>query len=345
MHAKLIPADDLVYITENLVGYRDNLKNVEIFVTGGTGFFGIWLVVSFLALNKAYDLNARMTVLSRHPEDFYKKFPQLKDELSLSLVQGDVCNFVHDDHSYTHIIHAATAASDQLNREYPLLMEKTIVEGTQHVLELAKSCKNLESLLFTSSGAIYGNQPFELDKIPESYLGAPDPLGTNAYANAKRFAEQLSVLYAQEYGFSVKIARCFAFVGPYLPLNTHFAIGNFISNVLHGQDILIKGDGKPLRSYLYAADLARSLWTLLLKGSAGQAYNVGSDQAISVADLARLVANFSQRPIKVIVEGDSKLVGNSSRYIPDTHKISQLGVSKIISLEQSIEKTLKWYEQ
>jgi dTDP-glucose 4,6-dehydratase len=142
----------------------------------------------------------------------------------------------------------------------------------------------------------------------------------------------------------VKIARCFAFVGPYLPLDKHFAIGNFIQDTLKGRNIIISGDGSPLRSYMYAADLVIWLWTILLRGNNGEAYNVGSDQAISIKELATNIAQFSLGT-SVIIKNEVRLTDRNQNYVPDISKARlQFHFGDGISLNEAIYKTIQYYK-
>jgi len=129
--------------------------------------------------------------------------------------------------------------------------------------------------LLTSSGGVYGQQPANMGKILETYNGMPDPLNpVNAYSIAKRCAEHLCALYQEAYGIETVVARCFAFVGPDMPLDAHFAIGNFIRDALWRNCISVSGDGTPLRSYMYQDDLAHWLHVLLYRGQSGQALSL-----------------------------------------------------------------------
>jgi dTDP-glucose 4,6-dehydratase len=191
---------------------------------------------------------------------------------------------------------------------------------------------------------VYGRQPGDLTHVPEDYPGAPDPLDPrSAYGIGKRTAEQLCALYQKHYGVSSTIARCFAFVGPYLPLDIHFAIGNFIRDVMNAGPIVIKGDGTPYRSYLYAADLAIWLWTILLRGAPGSAYNVGSEESISIAEVAKRVVRSASSDVKIEIQGRKQINQTVERYVPSTQKaITELKLQQTIDLDKAIQYTVQF---
>jgi len=223
-------------------------------------------------------------------------------------------------------------------------MLDTIIRGTKRTLEFAVSA-GAKRFLFVSSGAVYGKQPWEITHLPESYQGAPDPMDPNsAYGEGKRVGELLCAMAHKDNGLETAIARCFAFVGPHLPLDAHFAIGNFIRDAIKGEPIKVK-DGSPYRSYLYAADLAIWLWTILFKGEACHPYNVGSDQEITIAELAQTVASAlggsvasSTSPLKFSLP--------ATRYVPDVRRIGkELGLATAIKLSDSLQRIAVWLRQ
>ncbi len=225
----------------------------------------------------------------------------------------------------------------------------TILDGTRALLALAAAQERCR-FLYLSSGAIYGPQPKELERVGESFCGGPDLRDPGAaYAEAKRAAEMLCTLALAKEGLEVVVARCFAFVGPHLPLDTHFAIGNFLGDVLAHRPIRVRGDGTAVRSYLYAADLTLWLWTLLLQGQTGQAYNVGSPEAITVGELARLIDRLRPQPLaepSVIMEKQPDAAGGGgSRYVPDIRRAeAELGLKVRTPLEEGLRRTLAWHQ-
>ena len=338
-----VPISDLEHIWDKSESCLSELAKARVFITGGTGFFGRWLLESLYFAKKRLNLATEIVVLSRDPERFLKKAPQLAPCKDITWIKGDVRNFQFPTGIFTHVIHAATEASAKLNQENPLLMLDTITEGTRHVLDFAAQA-GVKKFLLTSSGAVYGKQPQEIKQITEDYAGASDPLLLNsAYGLGKRLAEHQCLLYSHQHGFEVKIARCYAFVGAFLPLETHFAIGNFIANALNNKPISIQGDGTPYRSYLYAADLIIWLWTILCFGSSGRAYNVGSDIEISIADLAKMVAEFASPMLKINIAKTALSSAEVERYVPSTARARQeLNLQQWVTLPTAIEKTILW---
>lgn len=342
-------AADLDHILQHTEGLWGPLRGQNIFVTGGTGFFGRWLLESFARVNDSLGLGARMVVLSRSPESFAAKAPHLCEDLAINFVRGDVRTFTAAEvrsqlgskapDQFGFIIHAATESSGNMNADNPLLMIDTIEQGTRAALEFAVAT-GTKRFLFTSSGAVYGRQPSEMTHVPETYLGGPDSLNSNsAYGEAKRMAELLCASYQKQHGLEPLIARCFAFVGPFLPLDTHFAIGNFIRDALRGGPIQVNGDGTPYRSYLYAADLAIWLWTILLKGQPCRAYNVGSEEAHTIHSLAHVVAEVCHAPAIRVKERPDP-AEPPERYVPLCQRASrELGLRQFIGLADAIRRT------
>ena len=342
---KGVLSQDLDHILEQTKALWEDLRGKKVFVTGGTGFLGKWLLESFAWANDQLKLDAQMLVLSRNPDSFKAKYPHLAQVSGVMFHQGDVRDFEFPQERFDFIIHAATDASAQLNAENPLLMMDTIVEGTRRTLEFARHC-GAKRFLLASSGAVYGRQPPDLSHVPEDYSGVPDTTQpASAYGEAKRLAELLCAIYQKEYGLETTIARCFAFVGPYLNLNIHYAVGNFIRDGLADGPIYVAGDGTPYRSYLYAADLAIWLWTILFKGESCRAYNVGSEEDITIAELANTVAQSFQKPIEVRIAKSPASNRPPERYVPCIDRAKhELGLQCRIDLDEAIKRTVQFYE-
>jgi nucleoside-diphosphate-sugar epimerase len=336
-------AADLDHILDHTRELWQQLRGERIFITGGTGFFGCWLLESLLWAQDKLGLGLQAAVLTRDPDAFRAKAPHLAGHPGVTLLVGDILSYEFPAGTFSHFIHAAVDASAKLNDKAPLHMLDTIVEGTRRALDHAIAC-GARRFLLTSSGAVYGKQPPEITHIPEEYAGAPDPLDPrSAYGEGKRVAEHLCALAARGSSLEPKIARCFAFVGPYLPLNIHYAIGNFIRDALRRGPIIVLGDGTPFRSYLYAADLAIWLWTILLRGQACRPYNVGSEQSISVGDLAIAVRDMVDPKAEVVISQPADPASPPERYVPSVQRAStELGLRPSYSLDDAIQRTARW---
>lgn len=341
---KHLPPQDLELILEHTAPLWEEVRNHRIFLTGGTGFFGCWLVESFCYVNRQLGLGAEATILSRNPEAFAEKCPHLASDAAVKLQAGDVRSFSFPTGDYKYVIHAATESSAKQAAEAPRERLSTIIAGTERVLEFAAT-HGTKKFLLTSSGAVYGKQPPDLTHVPETYTGAPDALNPkNVYAEGKRAAELLCSIYQERGGLDCKIARCWAFCGPHLPLDQHFAIGNFIGDVLAGRPIQIDGDGTPRRSYLYAADLAVWLWTILFRAPALVAVNIGSARDVSVLELAQTVARTLSPQTEIRLAGQAIPGAAPLRYVPCVDRAGEmLGLRPTVELEECIRRTAAWH--
>jgi len=330
-----VDVEDLMLIANKLSSDSGFYKNKKIFITGGTGFFGKWLLETFIHLNTTQSLNVSVTILSRSPNIFEKGFPHLFNHDHFKFVQGDVRNFPDITGNFDLIIHAATDASVALNKSNPELMRNTIMDGAIRICRFAKDV-NCKRILYTSSGAAYGPQPGNMAQMPESFVDNPNFDNTDAYASAKLESE---TYFKENSPCDVVIARCFAFAGPYLPLDGSYAFGNFIHDELNKRNIVIKSDGSAVRSYLYAADLVIWLMRILSLGQHGEVYNVGSTLAISIKELAKKISDMD---VSILGHRDQNM---KKRYIPSTEKsVVKLGLREHYTLDEMINKTKVFHQ-
>lgn len=342
--AQPIPQADLDAILSQTRGLWEEMRGQKIFITGGTGFFGAWLLESFAHINRSLRVEAEVVVLTRNADRFRQKFPHLAFDRSITCIEGDVRNFAFPEGDFRYVIHAATEASAKQAAEAPIEMLTTILAGTERTLEFAAT-HGTRRFLLTSSGAVYGRQPSEIVHLAESYLGAPNPVeAASVYSEGKRTSELMCALYAKTHGLECAIARCWAFCGAHLPLDTHFAIGNFIRDAVAGGPLRIGGDGTPTRSYLYAGDLASWLWTMLFRAPSMVPYNVGSAESVSILELAESVREALDPQVKIEVAKAPDAGATISRYVPSVERIGDdLGLHQTVSLVETIRKTAAWY--
>lgn len=322
-----------------LLPYLDSrpLEGRTVFISGGTGFFGYWLLSLFDLLHQR-GCDVRVRILSRAPEAFLARQPYFASQPWISWARGDIKEF-SDEANADFVIHAATETRADAH-SHPLAIMDDILLGTRRTLDHALA-SGATRALYVSSGAIYGPQPAEFEHLPETATCACDACHpTSAYGEAKRAAEQWSLQFGRQHRIDIPVARCFAFVGPGLPLDGHFAIGNFIGDAISDAPIHVKGDGTPLRSYLYGADLAIWLLQILLHGEHGRAYNVGSDQAVSIQELAetvRAILNPTQT-VQIADRAADNLL--RTRYVPAVDRArEELGLDVWTTLPEAIRLT------
>jgi dTDP-glucose 4,6-dehydratase len=299
----MVEQADLEHVLDHTRDLWDELRGKRLFITGGTGFIGSWLLDTFTYINEKLNLGASAVVLTRGRH---------ANRPGISFHSGDVRTFDFPAGEFPFVIHGAVESSTDTYKDDQF---EVITNGTQRTLDFAKQA-GTEKFLFLSSGSVYD--------------------GTSPYSEGKRTGQVMCLFSSVP---SV-IARLFCFLGPYQPLDSHFAIGNFIRDGLAGGPIRVFGGGAVQRSYLYAADLAAWLWTLLFRGDPGRAYNVGSAEVVTIAELAHRVAGAFHPAVKVEIE-PGQIFG---RYVPPSVAgTEQLGLRQWIGLDDAIGRTIRWH--
>ncbi len=341
---------DLEHVTRLIAPCMSMWHGARILVTGASGFIGSWLVESFHHVNAALGLDAHMVGVGAPTDDFAARCPQLLGLDDVTMIRADVRRLGAElraqlpewGNRIDAVIHAAIHVDSLTYDRQPLPTLETAIMGTHAALELARTT-NVRRFLFVSSGAVYGAQPQTSALLDEDHAANFDCANyQSAYAEGKRAGETFCAGYLRQHGLPVSIARPFAFVGPHMPLDRQFAIGNFVRDALRGSPIVIQSDGAPLRSYLYAADLAVWLWTILARGTPGRPYNVGAEDAVSLREVANLVSRVASSDIAVEIRG-APGAGPPPRYIPSTARArEELGLRQTVALDEAIRRTLAW---
>jgi len=310
----------------------------SLLIIGGSGFFGKSILDAFKrGLLEPWQIN-QITVIARNASNLIEHNNDLITD-KVKLIDLDI-KTAEELPFADYVIHAATSTDARNYQQCPENEILNIINGTNHYCNLAKKFHQKSKILFTSSGAIYGQQPINILKVEETYV-AKNFDGMNSdkshYAQAKLEAENAIQKLASN-GLNVSIARCFSFVGKYLPRNQHFAIGNFLEDGLNGKPILVKANIQVYRSYMYADDLVEWLMTIASYANPScPIFNVGSDEEISIINLAKEVSNQFQVPFVAADIKNSKV----DRYIPSIDKTKKLlNVKLKYSLSQAIKNTI-----
>ncbi|MEY3754782.1 MAG: hypothetical protein RLY27_1383 [Pseudomonadota bacterium] len=306
-------------------------------VIGGTGFFGKSILDAFSRNLLAPWHISKVIVMSRNANKLLQDTPNLVGP-NVELYSADITNAERLPFA-DYVIHAAASTDVRNYLSSPEDEKKNIQAGTYHYCDLAKIHHTNSKIVYVSSGAVYGFQPPNLDQMDESFVGDLSKMapGKLDYAAAKQDAEK-AIIDLGTAGLNVSIARCFAFVGKYLPRDQHFAIGNFIDDVINKRPIAVKANHQVYRSYMYADDLVEWLMTIADQAAPNcPIYNVGSDQAILLSDLAKDISESYRLAASIPLISDAII----DRYIPSIKKAQdELGLTLSQNLKESVEKTL-----
>ena len=339
--------EDCEKATSGSVPLLEPLKGESILITGGTGFMGTWLTEMIAFLNDNHGFDTKIFLLSSRAHNFSAKAPHLALRPDLTLIERDIRSLVEIPEEVRWIIHAAGNPDNRQHASDPLKTIEVIVNGTNTILECATRLPDLKKFLNISSGLVYGGQPWEMDAIPETFFGSLDCGSINsAYPEAKRLGETLCAVYRNQHRLPLVNVRPFAFIGPYQLLDRPWAVNNFIRDSLLGGPIRILGDGETVRSYMYPSDMAFWILSILINGSVGTSYNIGSPYGVTLQHLAEKIAScFPMKP-KIIsnLSKDDKLRRN--KFVPDVRLANNaLGLSLKVDLDNAIRRTILWNQE
>jgi UDP-glucuronate decarboxylase len=324
--------------------FNHDCEGKTFLITGASGFLPFYMCQTLLFLNDHIFIKpCKLIAVVRNRENATAKFKDYIGRSDLEFVVQDVCDPLKLENNIDYIIHAASQASPKYYGIDPVGTLSANVLGTINLLELARK-NNITSFLYFSSGEVYG----QTEKTPttEKDYGYSDPMDVrNCYLESKRMGENICVSYLKQYNIPIKIIRPFHTYGPGMLLDDGRVFADFVKNIVHGEDIILKSDGKAVRTFCYIADATKAFFTVLFKGVIGEAYNVSNDQcSVSIAALAELMVHlFADKNLKVI-----KTINDSVDYIPskiqinypDITKIRTLGWSPETGLENGFKKTV-----
>jgi len=335
-----VMAEDLEAAFDRTRELWAELNGARVLLTGTSGFVGTHLLESLKHAQWRGGIDVRIVALVRSASAIHARIPWTAAAPWLELIVGDVTDFPPPRGAIDYVVHAANTAAASVVRSDSAVVGRAVVEGTRHVAALAAGT-GAKRLLQLSSGSVYGAQGAAAGPVSEDHAG--EPTGDSpamVLARAKRDADQ--ELCARREPPAAVIARGFAFCGPWLPLDQDFAFGNFLRDGLAGHPVHVAGDGTPVRSYLYSRDIVVWLWTLLLRGTPGRAYNVGSENAVTIGELAaRVAAEFG-----VSVSGPARAADGTPAHwhVPSTARArEELGLAETVGLDDAIARSARWW--
>jgi dTDP-glucose 4,6-dehydratase len=335
---------------ERIVGsYKsrfETLQDCSVLISGGTGFMGSWLTEFFIYLNDALKTRIKLFVLARDKVKFTTRLAHVASRADVEFIRCDVRNIVEIPKDVNYVIHAAGTPDNRFHSSNPIETMTTVAEGTGAILKAADRVSNLRMFVNISSSAVYGGAVPELEKITESYDGAPVcGAAKEAYGESKRYAETLCSSARTEARIPIVTLRPFTFIGPYQQIDAPWAINNFIADALERKAIRILGDGMTIRGVMYGADMALWVVAIMIGAKSGQVYNVGNDRGLSLGTIAQKVAAEVHPSPEIIVNASLTGPIPASVLVPDTSAAQRdFGLRILTDVDLSIVRTIRWHQ-
>lgn len=288
------------------------MKNKKsLLIIGATGFFGK-TILNFILNNYYYKKKfSHIFLLSRNPEKL-KISHNTKNKINIKYIKRDI----HKAKSLPYadyVLYLATSSNSK--KDY---------EAISNYVKIAQIIHKKSKILFTSSGAVYGVQPVSLESFDEKYLTKkiiPYDKGYKKNYSKYKMLSEKKFLDLGKKNYKVTIARCFTFVGRYLPTNKNFVVGNIMNQILNNKTISLKANYLVMRSFMYDQDMARWILKILFNaGSDCPIYNLGSDNAISVQKLIKMLSSKFNLPYKIKKITNKKKI---DKYVPNINLIKK----------------------
>lgn len=340
---------DLKFITNADLPW-ESFKGKTVLISGASGFLPAYMVETLLYLNETRGFDIKVLALVRNVKNAHVRLSHYTENKNLRFIHQDVCDQLNIDDKIDYIVHAASQATPKVFNVDPVGTIRPNIIGTGNLLDLAVK-KRVECFLFFSTTGVYGHVSANSYPIKEDCFGYLDPGDlVSCYIESKRMGENMCVAWMHQYGVPVKIVRPAINYGPGLKLDDGRSFADFIANVVHNQDIELFSDGKVVRNFCYIADATIGFFTVLLKGQAGEAYNIATEWEISIIDLAKLLVEkvFPERKLKVVRKTDSSknyLRINFPNTTVDIAKAKALGWKLGFSLEEGFKRTVTSYDK
>lgn len=318
---------------------NDFWKNKKVLVTGGTGFVG-----SFVA-EMLHKLGAKVTVTTLSNK--LENISAIKRDIKI--IQADLTQFSNADRVTKNqeivLNLASKVAGIQYNINHPATMFSDNVQIVKNMIEASRK-NNIERFLITSSACVYPRHCSIPTTEKEGFIDDPEPTNLG-YGWGKRVSELLGRFYSMQYKMKIAIARPYNAYGPrddFDPKTSH-VIPGLIRRVFEGESpLIVWGSGKQTRSFLYVEDFARGLIEIIEKYPEADPVNIGADDEITIADLAKFIVKLSGKNIKIKFDR-TKPDGQPRRKCDTSKALQKFGFKAKISLEEGLEKTILWYKQ
>ena len=336
--------NDLINITKQDIAW-EKLRGKSVMITGASGMVGTYFVRTLLKLNEISDLDIRVICVVRNVN---KIDDDIRNNDRVEILAHDVTEPFEYDNNIDYIIHAASPASPLIMKDDPVGTIAANVLGTFNTLKLASE-KEVEGYMFISSREIYGQPSAEQEFFTEDTYGFVNPLDPRScYPEGKKAAETMCASFKAQYGLNVKVARLAHTYGPGMSIYDGRVQADFLRNVVFNEDILMKSEGLPVRTYTYIADAAAGMFRILLNGE-DMVYNIGDENAkISIRGLAELLAGLvPEKNISVkieIPEGGTKGCAPFTLGILDSSRLRKIGWKPLYSIEEGFLRTIQYLE-